>query len=540
MLVSSAFGNSSTDNNDPDRTPYRSLRERRLIAEAAAASHRQSLRDKRKLRILGLLGCITFLSLYTSFDMVTQHDSTKRFLEKAGLMLPGLTDGKNYIKGTPFEKLRDVKDTQHYPNDIPLFFLVPKSATSTLKSILGHCLHLNQASSSSAIKYEKSSDVKELELVPINDGQGGSFLNVNFAWPDGIQRAAELGLASSGLVDVVVTSYIYEAADLYDEERKGRLFTVLRHPIKRMVSDYYYMQNAEWENLYDKEKDRPQSLMEYASNPKYHLDNFLTRFLSGNRSSKVTLQDYELAKEVLEKKTLILLQSKMEESVDRLLSYFDWNDEFISQHDDITITQAEKCVDGYLDKPVNVNKEPYEEPEPGSDEWEALRLISDWDIHLYWYGMELWEKQGKTLFRGKSNANGFREDGTSSRCAVDSKSSSSPPDGCKPIGEEDEELQQEEQLYLSELGEAEAEWYAKKKKQERQVYQNYSKKIDSVFEEEDKKIEKKKQNVALSMIQASSPKDTKAKNKGNGEPPEPVVEFVSLKGDTKSWLSLWS
>uniref|UniRef100_A0A6U4AF06 Sulfotransferase domain-containing protein n=1 Tax=Ditylum brightwellii TaxID=49249 RepID=A0A6U4AF06_9STRA len=470
----------------------------------SVSSLRKLLKERRKLRYFGLVCAALFISLHTSFDTISR---ARRML--------GL---QNYITGTPFENLRDVEDTFHHPEDIPLFFLVPKSATSTVKSILSHCLHLNQASSTQAVKYEEPKDVKELELVPINNGEGGAFLNVDFAWPKGIARAKELNLASSGLADVVVTSYIREASELFDEDHQGRLFTVLRHPIKRLVSDYYYMQDAEWENLYS-EDERPQSLIEYAQNPKFHLDNFLTRFLSGNRSSKITLEDYELAKEVLATKTLVLVQGKMEESVDRLLSYFRWNDQFVSSHDETTISNAEKCIDGYINAPVNQHL--HEDPEPGSEEWEALREISDWDIHLYWFGIELWESQGKSLFKHKQNANGFREEHHHVETA-----------------DEDEELRIEEELYLQDLEESEAEWYAKKQKEEEERVKDYSKKISSVFEDEDKEIDEKKKNVLLMIHASYEPTDNKI-----GVGSVNVKEYVTLKKEEKgkdmSWLSIW-
>lgn len=57
-----------------------------------------------------------------------------------------------------------------------------------------------------------------------------------------MERAKKLGLAQSGLADLIVTTYVYEANDLFDTQHRGRLFSVFRHPVDRAISMFHYLQ----------------------------------------------------------------------------------------------------------------------------------------------------------------------------------------------------------------------------------------------------------------------------------------------------------
>jgi len=46
------------------------------------------------------------------------------------------------------------------------------------------------------------------------------------------------------MADVIYSSYIYEASDLFPLSQRGRCFTLLRHPVERAVSTYYYVQDS--------------------------------------------------------------------------------------------------------------------------------------------------------------------------------------------------------------------------------------------------------------------------------------------------------
>jgi hypothetical protein len=49
-----------------------------------------------------------------------------------------------------------------------------------------------------------------------------------------------LGLADSGLADLITSSYFGEVGMLFELEHKGRAFTILRDPLERAVSHYWH------------------------------------------------------------------------------------------------------------------------------------------------------------------------------------------------------------------------------------------------------------------------------------------------------------
>ena len=76
-------------------------------------------------------------------------------------------------------------------------------------------------------------------------------VNADTLSPSGIIKAAEMGLVESNLVDIIVTTNINYAIDhLYSTDHKGIAFALFRHPVKRLISKFYYVQTATWERSY--------------------------------------------------------------------------------------------------------------------------------------------------------------------------------------------------------------------------------------------------------------------------------------------------
>jgi hypothetical protein len=74
-------------------------------------------------------------------------------------------------------------------------------------------------------------------------GTGDLFVNVDTISRPGILRAERLGLVSSRLADIIVTGDLNFAIDhLYDEDHKGRVLAMFRHPVERLISQFYYSQ----------------------------------------------------------------------------------------------------------------------------------------------------------------------------------------------------------------------------------------------------------------------------------------------------------
>ena len=86
----------------------------------------------------------------------------------------------------------------------------------------------------------------EGDELRVKEADGAHFLNVDTISPEGILRAQQLGLVPSGMADMIVTtSYLNFALEhLYDNQHKGRVLAMFRHPVDRLVSLFYYLGEA--------------------------------------------------------------------------------------------------------------------------------------------------------------------------------------------------------------------------------------------------------------------------------------------------------
>ena len=67
------------------------------------------------------------------------------------------------------------------------------------------------------------------------------FVNVDTTSPGAIEEARNIGLINSGLVQTIVSSFFYEATTLFTPVHKGRMITLLRHPVDRANSMFHYL-----------------------------------------------------------------------------------------------------------------------------------------------------------------------------------------------------------------------------------------------------------------------------------------------------------
>jgi hypothetical protein len=71
-------------------------------------------------------------------------------------------------------------------------------------------------------------------------GTGDTFENVDNISRPGILRVERLGLDPSGLADIIVASNLNFAIEhLYDDDHKGRVLALFRHPVERLISKFY-------------------------------------------------------------------------------------------------------------------------------------------------------------------------------------------------------------------------------------------------------------------------------------------------------------
>mmetsp|Transcript_37349 Transcript_37349/g.63587 ORF Transcript_37349/g.63587 Transcript_37349/m.63587 type:complete len:341 (+) Transcript_37349:195-1217(+) len=262
--------------------------------------------------------------------------------------------------------------------ELPMFWHVPKSGGTTLQDLLMHCVGMVGANEIGA-PYAK--ETGPLEVVRLENGN--RYVNVDMANPEGIAHARDLGLVQSGLANVVMTSWFDETASVFDHEYKGRCFALLRHPIKRAISLFYYLKDATWEHTYS-EVYQSLTIEEFAAS-EYAEDNWMVRFLTNQRTGGVYDRHLDLAKEVLESKCLVGIMEEFTPSFKRFNEYFGWNKQDFNGP--VKMTDRGSCVGRVINNPDNAH--PHPTHEEGSEVWNLLLQKNQYDLILYEHALHL-------------------------------------------------------------------------------------------------------------------------------------------------------
>ena len=94
-------------------------------------------------------------------------------------------------------------------------------------------------------RYGYQNEEEVIAFQPWRGVSRASYVNVDTSSKPGIDRARRLGLVPSGLVNMIITSDPkYAVENLFDEQHKGRMFALFRHPVDRLVSKFFYLQKA--------------------------------------------------------------------------------------------------------------------------------------------------------------------------------------------------------------------------------------------------------------------------------------------------------
>lgn len=289
--------------------------------------------------------------------------------------------------------------------ETPFFWHVPKSGGTTLQRLYW-CMGSTIANEVGVnpkfgIEHGEKSDI--VAFSPWKDkGNPGKVINVDVCTHEGILEAKNRGFLTSRFqpkTDFVSTSeFQFASMFLFSPDHKARLFALFRHPIDGAVSKFYYLQKATWEPTYNK-RWATMSLEEWSKQDRGD-NNWMVRNLIGKSSKlELTMDDYELAKEIVRTKFVVGLMDKFEESVHRfnILLGIDESDyknqacieEFsANEGDGNSVRNKDKIV-----KKNQFNSYSHPKAERGSDVWVSLSRIHVYDVMLYKYVLELFRKQ---------------------------------------------------------------------------------------------------------------------------------------------------
>jgi hypothetical protein len=273
------------------------------------------------------------------------------------------------------------KPLNHYPSRsstlTPIFWHVPKSGGTTMKQ-LGSCLGLivaHQWGREDLSNQTASLDILERQNPYFN----ASYVNIDATSVQGMQRAHQLGFAEKQPAEAIFTPSVREAAEyLLDDDHPGAVFTLLRHPVSRAISLYYYLQMAHWEKNYDPELKNV-TLEDFADSTD---NNPMTRILMGKKNNEtITPLDIKQAKAFLSTKVLVGLSERMSVSVQRFGHYLGWN----------ANEKWKKCSSNAIDHGSNTN--PHPRVDEQSAAWKALAEANKYDMELYKHAVGLFRMQ---------------------------------------------------------------------------------------------------------------------------------------------------
>lgn len=182
-------------------------------------------------------------------------------------------------------------------------------------------------------------------------------------------------LATSGMADIFYSPDLHDVSRLFAPPvtAYGRAVIIIRDPIERAMAQYRYLK----ENNHQAVKDM--SLEEFA-NSDYLQDNVLTNAIAGRK-------ELTIAKEILKRKVVVGLFDRIDESLQRFETFFNWN-----VNDSANDCQRRE-VDRRMEK--EYNKVNMDEDRAA---YASLMAKNELDMELYEYARFLYDYQGHSLF----------------------------------------------------------------------------------------------------------------------------------------------
>lgn len=283
-------------------------------------------------------------------------------------------------------RLRPVDKAPEPEKEVVVFWHVPKSGGTTLKSIY-ECMGKTIANRAGVDpRFEHHNEDEIVAFRPWPGVSKASYVNVDTTSRAGIDRAKKLGLVESGVVDMIVTSDpTYAVENLFDATHKGRVMALFRHPIDRLVSRFYYLREAKWEKQY-----RPQwkriDILEYAKVRNTDNDHMVKKMAGIAANATATEAHLRVAMRTIEKRFIVGLMDQMEESVRR----------FNIVMGIIETDENKKCMDHFFHDSLGAkrhksNSHPQVKKESAT--WNALAKRNKLDLRLYDYILQLFDEQ---------------------------------------------------------------------------------------------------------------------------------------------------
>jgi len=288
--------------------------------------------------------------------------------------------------------------------DTILFWDIPMSGGNTFTSVM-ECMGTRIASKEGMnprYGHHDTKDIVSFQPWPTSNAQ---YVNVDVTSKQGIIEAKERKLVASGQVDLIFSTSdpAFAIQHLFEPTQKGRAIVLFKHPVQRLVDQFYHQRSATW----DKDNYRPNfnnvSLEEWAKQRQSN-HNQIVKTLAGRRPEDEVNdeEDLQLAKRTLRKRFIVGLSDETEESFHRFNA--------VLGIDDVDTDNNRKCMDNFFhDSEVNKDKnsEQYEEVDESSEAYQILASNNELDLKLYKFVTDLFNEQKESLEKYTGYVSGY-------------------------------------------------------------------------------------------------------------------------------------
>jgi len=272
--------------------------------------------------------------------------------------------------------------------DTVLFWDIPMSGGNTFTSVM-ECIGTRIASKEGMnprYGHHDNKDILSFQPWPTSNAQ---YVNVDVTSKQGIIEAKERKLVESG--QVVSPDPAFAIEHLFEPTQKGRAIVLFKHPVQRLVAQFYHQRSAT-NNI---------SLEEYAKKKQKNHNQIVKTFAGRGSNDSASEEDLQLAKRTIRKRFIVGLYDEMEESVHR------FNAVLGIDEDD---TNNKKCMDNFFhDSEVNEDKnsERYEEVDENSEAYQILASNNELDLKLYKFVTDLFNEQKESLEKYSGYVSGY-------------------------------------------------------------------------------------------------------------------------------------
>eukprot|EP01082_Thalassiosira_pseudonana_P004240 g3775.t1 g3775 contig13:129259-130714(-) len=352
----------------------------------------QGRHNKRKMirGVAVLILCV--ISIFSVDNFLQSAESDDRPIGRRFLLVESLITMSPWA----YRNLVDINESPNASDETAMFWHIPKSGGTTVKRVY-QCMGRTLAHRFGVSPKFGHEEKDELVVFTPADKEF-SLVNVDTTVKQGILRAKELGLVPSRAADLIFTMEPgFAGEQLYDENNRGRLLTLFRHPVDRVVSKFYYLAVADWERGYTPELANT-SLVDWIQDPDRRPDdNLYVRKLVGKLFvQELDEQDLNLAKEILRQRAVVGLLSELKESIRRFNVVLGIDD---------TLERNRRCMNRFFqvsedDEGVSklTNSNPHPTFNKGAREYDLIAEKESFDMELYAYIEQLFNNDQKEIF----------------------------------------------------------------------------------------------------------------------------------------------